>query len=350
MWRGSAHEFTAAASAPARLGTARLFDAFLFARVALHVTVVALHRRGAPARVRADLALLGVTAIWGGTFVMVKDALAFAGPLTFVAVRFTIAALVLAPVVLLTSQRVRGGTPRGASPQTSEAPATPPLGLVAAGSLLGGLLIAGYAFQTAGLQFTSAGRAAFITGLSVVIVPLLAALVLRRRIAHGVWAGVALATVGLALLTVGPVPLDAAVNLGDLLVLGCTVLFAAHIVVVGEVAPRFDVLGLTLVQLVAAALLGWLLAVAFERPTLDQLVPILPAATFTGVFATVLAFGVQVYAQRFTTSTHTALIFSMEPVFGALFAFLIAGEVLTPPALIGCALILAGMLVAQLAE
>jgi drug/metabolite transporter (DMT)-like permease len=310
------------------------------------VTAAGRPRPLAARRLRADLALLGVAAVWGGTFVMVKDALAFAGPFTFLALRFTIATLVLAPLVLGVALRRRQAPPL-------PDPRRP--GLVTAGALLGALLVAGYGFQTAGLRFTGAGRAAFITGLSVVLVPLMAALVLRRRVARGVWVGVALATLGLALLTAPPFPLgegrlDAAPNLGDLLVLGCAVVFAAHIVVVGEVAPRFDVLGLTLAQLATAALGGWLLALPFERPTPDQLAPILPAAAFTGVFATVVAFGVQVYAQRFTTPTHTALIFSMEPVFGALFAFLVAGEVLAPPALLGCALILAGMVVAQLAE
>lgn len=288
---------------------------------------------------RADLALLGVAAVWGATFVMVKDALAYAGPFAFLAVRFGLAAVLLAPLLLWGQHRLALRRP-----------------LVQAGAVLGLLLCGGYGFQTAGLQFTTPARAAFITGLSVVVVPLLTAVVLRRQVAAGVWLGVGLATVGLALLSMGPevlngrALLDSATLLGDVLVLGCALVFGGHVFLAGEYAPRFDVMTLTLVQLAVAAVAAGVLAVGLEHPRLDQLGPILPAAAFTGVFATVLAFTIQLRAQRFTSATHTALIFSTEPVFGAIFAYLLVGEVLAPAAIFGCGLILAGMLVAQLAE
>jgi drug/metabolite transporter (DMT)-like permease len=272
---------------------------------------------------------------------MVKDALAFAGPFSFLAVRFALASLVMLPLVFSPRARARGLLTAS---------------LWRSGAVLGLLLCAGYGFQTAGLQFTTPARAAFITGLSVVIVPLLTSLVLRRgRLPTGVWLGVALAALGLALLAFGPTGQDlralvAGTGPGDLLVLGCAVAFAAHIVAVGELAPRHPVLGLTWTQLLVAALLAAGLAAAGERPRLDQLVAILPAAAFTGVFATVLAFAIQLRAQRLTSPTHTALIFSTEPVFGALFAFLLVGELFTAPALLGCGCILAGMLLAQLAD
>jgi drug/metabolite transporter (DMT)-like permease len=292
-------------------------------------------------QLRADLALLGVAAVWGATFVMVKDALAFAGPFAFLAVRFSLATLLLAPLLAWAPRRA----------------ALLHAGLVRAGAILGLLLCAGYSFQTAGLQFTTPARAAFITGLSVVVVPLLTAGVLRRRVGAGVWLGVGLATLGLALLSIGEELLagrgrliDPRTLVGDLLVLGCAFVFGAHVFLAGEYAPRFDALTLTLVQLGAAAALAGLLTAGLEHPRPDQLLPILPAATFTGVFATVVAFTIQLRAQRFTSATHTALIFSTEPVFGAAFAFVLAGEILVPAAILGCGLILAGMLVAQLAE
>jgi drug/metabolite transporter (DMT)-like permease len=229
---------------------------------------------------------------------------------------------------------------------------------VRAGAVLGVLLCAGYGFQTAGLQFTTPARAAFITGLSVVIVPLLTASVLRKRIGPGVWLGVALATVGLALLSLGPdvlaggslIQIQASTLLGDLLVLGCAFVFGGHVFMAGEYAPRLEVLTLTWVQLAVAAGLAIVMTLALEHPKPEQLGPMLPAAGFTGVFATVLAFTIQLRAQRFTSAIHTALIFSTEPVFGALFAYLLAGEVLAPAAVLGCGLILAGMLVAQLTD
>jgi drug/metabolite transporter (DMT)-like permease len=279
-----------------------------------------------------------VAAVWGATFVMVKDALAFAGPFAFLALRFSLATLLLAPLLAWRPRRAALGQP----------------GLVRSGAALGVLLCAGYGFQTAGLQFTTPARAAFITGLSVVIVPLLTAGVLRKRIAAGVWLGVALATLGLALLSLGPEVLvggaliQSSTLVGDLLVLGCAFVFGGHVFMAGEYAPRLDVLTLTWVQLGVAALLAACLTLGLEHPRLEQLGPALPAAAFTGVFATVVAFTIQLRAQRFTPATHTALIFSTEPVFAALFAYLLAGERLGPVEIAGCALILAGMLAVQL--
>lgn len=298
-----------------------------------------IERRGRWVQARADLALLAVTAVWGATFVMVKDALAATGPFTFLAVRFTLAALVMTPILLAGRHR-RAWTGK----------------LTLAGVVVGVALFAGYAFQTVGLQFTTPARAAFITGISVVLVPLISALVLRRRVGRGAWIGVALAAFGLAALSVGPDLLDGApllqgaTALGDAIVFGCAVAFALHIVLVGEISPRHGTAVLTLAQIAMAAGLGIAFAGTFERPTWGQMTAILPPAAFTGVVATVLAFTVQVRAQRFTSATHTALIFSAEPVFGALFAYLLVGETLAPPAVIGCGLILAGMLVAQFGE
>ncbi len=288
---------------------------------------------------RADLALLAVTGVWGATFVMVKDALAAAGPFTFLTVRFALAALVMAPLLATARQR-RAWSVR----------------LTVSGAIVGVALFAGYAFQTVGLQFTTPARAAFVTGISVVIVPVISALVLRKRVGRGAWMGVVLAAFGLAALSLGPdllagAPLfQGATALGDVIVFGCALAFAVHIVIVGEMSPRHGTYGLALAQIATAAVLGLLFAAAVERPTGGQIVAILPAAAFTGVVATVLAFTVQVRAQRFTSATHTALVLSLEPVFGAVFAYLLIGETLSPPALLGCALILTGMLVAQLGE
>ncbi len=296
--------------------------------------------RSQAAQLRADLALLAVAGVWGATFVMVKDALAFAGPFAFIALRFSLATLLLTPATLM-----GGGRPAGWS-----------RGTLVAGALVGVALFSGYAFQTVGLQFTTPARAAFITGLCVVLVPLLSSLVLRRPVPRCVWGGVALAAGGLALLSLGPdllaggPLLSEATALGDLIVLACALAFAVHIVLVGHFAPRHGTLSLTLTQIAVAALLGVLFAGLLEQPSIPQLWLILPAAAFTGAFATVVAFTIQVRAQRFTTPTHTALIFSMEPVFGAVFAYLLIGEVLSPVGIGGCLMILAGMVAAQLAE
>ena len=287
----------------------------------------------------ADAALLLVTLIWGSTFVMVKNAVASFPVFSFLALRFAFAALALLPFVVLRQRNARANVPEGK--------ATPLLLRAAAPVLLGVALFAGYAFQTAGLHLTTPAKAGFITGLSVVIVPLFAALILRQPPSRNAWLGVGLAVVGLAFLTLQP---GLQVAPGDLLVLACAFAFAAHILLTGNFAPRYDPLRLTLGSIITVAILSGAAALIFDRP-LDPaaLTPsVLFAAAFTGVLATSVAFGLQTSAQRFTTATHTALIFAAEPVFAGLFSFLLIGEVLGLKQVLGCLLILAGMVVAEM--
>ena len=289
-------------------------------------------------QLRADLALLMVTLIWGATFVMVKGAVAGFPVFAFLAVRFLLASLALLPLV---ATRVRSASSGKRSRATHEASWRH----LRAGVIVGLLLFAGYALQTIGLRYTTASKAGFITGLSVAIVPVLSALLLRRAPDRLAILGVALATLGLALLSLGD---DLTVNRGDLFVLGCALAFASHIVAVGAFAPRMDALTLAFFQIATVALVSGLTSLAVERPWPAMPGHVLFAAAFTGVLATSLAFAVQTAAQRFTSPTHTALIFAAEPVFAALFGYLLAGERLGSRGLMGCALILAGMIVAEL--
>ncbi|MGC8779781.1 MAG: DMT family transporter [Anaerolineae bacterium] len=293
--------------------------------------------RGARQRL-ADAALLVVTAIWGGTFVMVKDAVSSYPVFSFLAIRFAIAAVALLPFVYL-RRRARGRV--GPAGRTLRWPA---FGAAAAG--IGLALFAGYALQTAGLSLTTPAKAGFITGLSVVIVPAVATLSGRSEQGAGraAWLGVGLAAVGLALLSLQE---GFSIAAGDLLVFGCAIGFAAHILLTGRFSPRHDPVLLTFGQVIVVAVCAAAAALFFEvRPPLSG--PVLFAAAFTGILATSLAFGVQTVAQRFTHATHTALIFAAEPVFAALFSFLLIGELLGPRQLLGCGLILAGMLVSEL--
>ncbi|MFQ5944804.1 MAG: MFS transporter [Anaerolineae bacterium] len=280
----------------------------------------------------ADAALLGIALIWGATFVMVKEAVAQVGVFTFLSVRFALGAVLLAAAVragrLRTSRR-----------------------LLAAGALIGLFLFGGYALQTLGLRWTTASKAGFITGLSVVLVPILSASLLRRLPSRPALAGVAMATLGLGLLT----RLDAALladprlafNQGDVLVLGGAVGFALHIVAVGRFAPDHPARPLAAAQVAAVALVSLPLAIG-EGFTWPLPAYVWGAAAFTGILATGLAFLVQTAAQRHTSPTHTALLFATEPVFAALFGFLLAAETLAPVQVLGCVLILAGMLAAEL--
>lgn len=277
-------------------------------------------------RWQADLALGMIALIWGSTFVMVQNALDDVGPLTFVAWRFILATAFLAALAgrrLRTLTRAEG----------------------IAGALAGLWLGGGYIFQTVGLQTTTTAKTGFITGLSVVIVPLLATALLRRPPGRGPVFGIVIATTGLALLTLNR---DLRIQTGDGWVLAGAFMFALQIVTIAHYSAQTNALRLAVVQLGAVAVLATGGAFAAETPSLD-----LPRATwgaiaFTGLVATALVFSVQTHVQRFTTPTHTALLFGLEPVFAALFGWWLAGEVLGPRQIIGCALILAGMLVAEL--
>lgn len=279
-------------------------------------------------RWQADATLALIALIWGSTFVMVKNALDAVEPMTFVGWRFWLASAFL---VILFRRRMQGLT----------------RGDLLAGGLIGVWLALGYIFQTIGLQTTTSAKAGFITGLSVVIVPALATLLLRRPPGRGALAGIVAATVGLGFLTLDE---NLRVQSGDLWVLGCAFAFALHIVTVSRFSPHYDSVRLAVVQIATVAILATGAAFVFETPRIDLPGDTWFAIAFTGVAATALAFGLQVYVQRFTTPTHTALLFSLEPVFAALFGWALASEVLGAKELIGCGLILAGMLVAELGD
>ncbi|HYF91490.1 MAG TPA: DMT family transporter [Symbiobacteriaceae bacterium] len=288
---------------------------------------------------QADVLLSVVTAIWGATFPVVKNAtdLSAGGVPTywFLAARFTLAAVLLAAIFWRTLSAA-------------------PLRTWAAGALVGTFLFSGYAFQTFGLAYTTSAKAGFITGLCVVGVPVLTVLWLKRKPQPGAWIGVATATAGLALLSLNA---DLLPTYGDLLVFLCAIGFALHITAVGRFAGPHDPTALAVIQIGMAALLSWLLHLA-DKGTVAPGVPnvawftgpgnVVLAWLICGVAATALAFWLQNVLQPHTTPTHTALIFAAEPVWGAVFSFLLLGETLTMRAGIGAALILAGMLLAEL--
>jgi drug/metabolite transporter (DMT)-like permease len=274
--------------------------------------------------------MVAVTAVWGSTFVLVRDAVTRVPPFTFIAYRFLAAALLLAAI-----------RPRLALGGRGDVPGLGPLG---AGAVIGVALLCGYGFQTVGLQYTTASNAGFITGLSVVLTPLLGAVLLRQ--APGRWpvTGACVAAIGLAFLSLQRLE----VRQGDALVLGCAVAFAVHILLLGRYAPRLDTYRLAVVQLATAGL-G---ALAWAGVAGDLVVPasgdVWLALAITSVAASAGAFLIQTRAQREVSPTRTAVIFTMEPVFAGLFGFLLAGERLSARGWLGAGLILVGMLVAEL--
>jgi drug/metabolite transporter (DMT)-like permease len=274
--------------------------------------------------VRALAILVAVTAVWGVTFVQVKDAVAIYPLFAFLALRFGIASCTLAPSGLrrLPSLGVRG---------------------VGAGALAGSLVGGGYVLQTAGLERTTVSSTGFITGMYVVLTPLLALAIFRVRLGAAAWIGVVLATAGLALLS----GVHAGSAAGDLLVLAGAAVYSLQIVLMERFAPRYDAVAFTLVEMLTA--FGALVVVALAAGQLS--VPrgwtVWGALLVTGIFASALAFLAQTWAQRRASATQTALAFSLEPVWTAFFGFTLAGDRLGAVAWLGCIVIMVGIVVAE---
>ena len=274
----------------------------------------------------ADVALAGITFIWGATFVVVKEALESSSTLLFLALRFSLAAVVLA---LLFRRRL--GCPSRAT--------------VGAGMAVGAALFLGYLFQTLGLRLTTPAKSAFITGLSVVLVPVLGGVVYRSRPSWNAWVGVACGMLGLYWLVS---PSGAwRMSGGDWLTLLCAVSFSVHILLLGRFSRRVGVAGLSVIQVGVAALLSLGSFWWAEQPFVRWTAPLLVAVVACGLLATALAFSVQTWAQQFTSPTHTALIFTLEPVFAWATSYLVMGESLEGKALWGAGLILAGIVASE---
>ncbi len=277
-------------------------------------------------RRRAELYLLGITFIWGTTFILIKNALVSIGPYTFLGLRFILASIFLA---LVFHQNLRKISRHD----------------ILVGLVLGIFLMLGIVFQTVGLQYTSASNAAFITGLCVVMVPIIISITTTSLPPWGTICGIILATIGLFLLSVT----DALyISYGDLLVLVAAFGFACHIIAVDRYSPQHNTVNLSIVQIFVVGVVCALVALFREPwpPVINA--PVLEALIITVIPGTALAYLAQNSLQKYTTPTRTAIIFITEPIFAAAFAYFWAGEVLTPRALIGCALIVGGMLLSEL--
>jgi drug/metabolite transporter (DMT)-like permease len=272
----------------------------------------------------ATAALILVTAVWGVTFVQVKDAVELYPLFAFLAVRYAIASAALAPV---SARRLRSLGRDG----------------LYAGAVLGVLVALGIGLQTAGLERTTVTNAGFITGLYVLFTPLLALAIFRTPIPRVLWAAVALALFGLALLS--GVPQGSAT--GDLLVLVSAAAQALQIVMVERYANRFDAFALTFVEVAVACLVFGAIAVALGDLSVPHGTTVWAALIVTGLFAVAFAYLVQIWAQRRVSATRIAIIFSLETVFAGLAGYLFAEDRIGPVGLAGCSAIFAGIVVAE---
>jgi len=276
-------------------------------------------------RLRADLMLLTVALIWGVGFVVNRLAALQVGALLYNGVRFMLGTLTLAPFVW---RRWRGLSRLE----------------LWGGALAGVVLFAGSAFQQMGLRFTTAGKAAFITGLYVVLVPLLLALIWRQWPHWTAWAASALAATGLFLLSAVE---RMALSPGDSLELAGALMWAFHVIIIGRLARRVDALRLALAQYAVCGLFSISAGLALEQRTWGGLAAAWWAVVFTGVLSVGLAYTLQVMGQRHAPPTDAAVILSAETVFAAFSGWLVLGETLAARQWVGCGLMLGGMILAQ---
>jgi drug/metabolite transporter (DMT)-like permease len=271
----------------------------------------------------AILSLLFVTIAWGASFVVMKPAMEKIPVLDFLAIRFTIAAALMVAVKPQVLKAFRGPT-------------------LIYGSILGVILGVGYITQTIGLALSTAAITSFITGLYVIITPLLVWIFFKRKPKSIVAIGAILATVGLGFITIK----DAAFDLGLIWVMVCALGFALHIVGLGKWSPGKDVYALTVIQLVTVAILCWIGALpdGYQAPSDGE---VWFAVIFTAVFATAVAFFIQTWAQSIMDASRVAIILTMEVVFAALTSVAVGQEVLSLQVIFGGFLMLAAMLLIE---
>ncbi len=279
-----------------------------------------------PSSLIADIGLVTVTVFWGSTFILSKMVLEEVPLVIYLSIRLNLAAIMLT----LYAFRFRNEFT---------------LRTLYHGIIMGVFLFLSYLFQMWGIQYTSASKAGFITGLNVVFVPLFSILFFGDHPRRSSLIGVFIATIGLYFLSGGDF---LALSKGDWLVFVCAVTVTFHVIYTGKFAPKNNIYLLTAVQLIVTGLLS-LTLLPFESeklPTID--ISILILLFYLALFGTVYTFLMQTAMQRFTTATRTALVFSLEPLFAAFFAFLIAGEILTSSAWFGGFFIICGMLIAEI--
>ncbi|MBN2297472.1 MAG: DMT family transporter [Deltaproteobacteria bacterium] len=286
--------------------------------------------------VKSDSLLLSTAIIWGFAFVAQRLGMDYVGPFIFNGVRFALGALVLLPFILRNSYCTNKDTIQD-SPQVKK------IGIY--GGIMAGIaLFSGASLQQVGLVYTTAGNAGFITGLYVVIVPIMG-IFLRHKTNTGTWTGAFLASGGLYLLSVTE---QLTIAFGDLLVLIGAFFWAGHVLIIGWLSPRLDSFRLALMQYTACSVLSIMVSFMIEDTTLYSLVQACIPIFYGGVMSVGIAYTLQVIAQKDAHPAHAAIILSLEAVFAAVGGWMILDEVFTPRELLGCALMLSGMLLSQL--
>jgi drug/metabolite transporter (DMT)-like permease len=286
-------------------------------------------------RLRSDLILLLAAAIWGFAFVAQRMGMDYVGPFTYTAARFTLGCLVLLPFLLFRKSDFSKIREESTASRKK---------FLALQFLLGLILFGGISLQQYGLLFTTAGNAGFITGLYVVFVPI-AGLFIGHKVHLNLWLGIVLAAAGLYFLSITP---GFTINPGDLYVFGCALFWTAHVLLIGYLAPRRDPIHIAMIQFAICAILSWCVALAFEEVRLDQILAAAWPILYGGALSVGIAYTLQIVAQQHAHPAYASIVLSLESAFAVLGGWLILSEPMTGRILLGCGLMLAGMIIVQL--
>ncbi len=286
--------------------------------------------------IKTDALLLFAAIIWGFAFVAQRIGMDYVGPFTFNGIRFALGSLVLIPFVVRNNMLTNNSDKKKRHVTTRD--------LIAGGVFAGLALFAGAYFQQVGLVYTTAGNAGFITGLYVVIVPILG-LIFKQRTNTGTWLGTLAAACGLYFLCITE---EFTIARGDFLELAGAIFWATQILIIGWLSPRMDPLKLAAVQYTVCSILSLVTAFLIEEIAMNGIYRAAIPILYGGALSVGVAYTLQVVAQRKAHPAHAAILLSLEAVFAVLGGWLILEEILTPRGLLGCGLMLTGMLMSQL--
>lgn len=287
--------------------------------------------------IRSEIFLIITAIIWGTSFVAQRVGMEYIGPFTFTATRFLIGTISLVPVILLMDHLRKKGTSRDEEESGTKKD------LLTGGLACGLALFFGISFQQAGLQYTTAGKAGFITALYIVLVPVLG-LFLKKKVDKRVWLGLGLAVVGLYLLCVTE---GFSISKGDLIVLCGTVFWAIHILVIDHFAPKVNGLKMSCIQFFTAGILSLIMALLTETIELGAIINSAGPILYTGIVVVGIAYTFQILGQNGTNPTVAAIILSMESVFAVVSGMILLGEIMSIKEIIGCILMFAAVLITE---
>ncbi len=284
------------------------------------------------ATLKSDALLVITAMIWGFAFVAQRVGMDHLGPFAYSGIRFFLGCFALIPLLILNREKMKVRSY---------------IGLAIAGTACGIVLFFAANFQQVGLLYTTAGKAGFITGIYVVLVPFFNLFLHQEKINLATWISALLALAGIFLLSVKQ---DLHIGPGDLLVLACAFGFAGHLLIVGHFVNRFPSVFLSFTQFFVCAVLSMIVSGFTEHTTFPDIQAATIPLAYGGFMSVGIAYSLQVYAQKNTPASHAAVIFSLESVFAAVGGCLLLGEILSGRGIAGCILILAGMLLSQLTQ